>query len=534
MHKNGFTEQFDPHIKFVYSFFDRLIIRGYIQGMFDPKNVIVLLRNLGFSKHTNGVIKLLAEQLGSHIKKEAENKGVPILWRENIGGKDVCMQSYVEQNYLKEGQFGTLCIIKSMENVGTYWNKDITTKEGKLFTKMYWCNKPVSQYYIYINDKALGLCCLKISSYLPFYCQFYCNGHQYLKSQFDKRKIGYKMEDNSFIEIEDLETLKRLVNDFKGSIIESSIKQWMDIWFSFNKGERSRRSSLLIHQWFTCQSEVCSNIIFKHRGYFDKVYDKLLEKHHRIGLPDRLSKVFDLKRERKESKSTQAVYNTRACIKHWIQGNSIKMYNKGGYLLRVETTINNPGLPGAKLHKPVYEIKGYYWYGHGCNNRFLEALSEVDSSLLNDTSTKYTQTLITEKGKRIAAPDLRQKKQMALIAALLNCRYSAEWFRVKELMRYLSEDYSKTAEIRYQMQKLKERGLIEKRQKANYYRVTKEGYIWMYVSYCQLRYFVSPLLSKTIENGIRQKVDSPDEFERAVKNIHDGLSSIYQQLNIAA
>jgi len=56
----------------------------------------------------------------------------------------------------------------------------------------------------------------------------------------------------------------------------------------------------------------------------------------------------------------------------------------------------------------------------------------------------------------------------------------------------------------------------------------------MYVSYCQARYFVSPLLSKTIENGIRQKVVIPDEFERAVKNIHDGLSSIYQQLNIAA
>jgi hypothetical protein len=29
-------------------------------------------------------------------------------------------------------------------------------------------------------------------------------------------------------------------------------------------------------------------------------------------------------------------------------------------------------------------------------------------------------------------------------------------------------------------------------------------------------------------------MNSPDEFERAVKNIHDGLSSIYQQLNIAA
>jgi len=36
------------------------------------------------------------------------------------------------------------------------------------------------------------------------------------------------MDDNSFIEIEDMETLKRLVDEFKGSIIESSIKQWMD------------------------------------------------------------------------------------------------------------------------------------------------------------------------------------------------------------------------------------------------------------------------------------------------------------------
>ena len=106
--------------------------------------------------------------------------------------------------------------------------------------------------------------------------------------------------------------------------------------------------------------------------------------------------------------------------------------------------INNPGLPGAKLHKPLYDIKGYYWYGHGCNNRFLEALSEVDSSQFSETSTKYTETLITEKGKRIAAPDLRQKKQLALVAALLKCRYSSEWFRVKDLMPCLSGKLQKS------------------------------------------------------------------------------------------
>ena len=75
---------------------------------------------------------------------------------------------------------------------------------------------------------------------------------------------------------------------------------------------------------------------------------------------------------------------------------------------------------------------------HSIYPRFLEALSEVDSSQFSETSTKYTETLITEKGKRIAAPDLRQKKQLALVAALLKCRYSSEWFRVKDLMPCLS------------------------------------------------------------------------------------------------
>ncbi len=62
MHKNGFTEQFDSHIKFTYSFFDRLIIRDYIMGMFDTSKVIHLLRNLGFSKKT-GTACLLKKSL---------------------------------------------------------------------------------------------------------------------------------------------------------------------------------------------------------------------------------------------------------------------------------------------------------------------------------------------------------------------------------------------------------------------------------------------------------------------------------------
>lgn len=532
--ENKFTSEFIDHIKFSYSFFDRIIVRGYIMGMFRPASVIALLRNLGFSKHTNGVFKLFSDQLNSHIKKLAAKLDVPILWRENHGGKEMEMQSYVEEHYFDPKKLGVICIIKSLEFMGCYWNKQITTRKGSLFTKMFWLKKQVTQHYIYINDPELGFCCLKISSGFPFHCQFYCNGHWYLRRQLDKKGVGYRMHENAFLSVDDQPSMKQLIHDFKGSIIDSRIKHWANQWFRFDKGERSTCSSLLRHSWYTSQCEVCSNAIFKHQGYFNRLYGKMLEKHHRLGTPDSLSTLFELKRERTQSKSTHRVYHQKACAKFWVQGNSIKMYNKGGYSLRVETTINNPRLPGAKLQKPIFEIKGYYWYGFGCNNRYFNAIAEIDAALLGDYENEFTTAVHTEKGKRVAAPDLRDPKQVAVLALLSNPRFSTEWFRTKELMAFLSSYFSKTAEIRYQMEKLRVRGLVEKRKNANYYRVTEKGFVWINVAYSHNRYFLTPLLSGNIQKELMRTGKGLDNFELPQKHIKTGLHAIYQQLNIVA
>jgi hypothetical protein len=502
--------------------------------MFRPASVIALLRNLGFSKHTNGVFKLLSDQLNSHIKKLADKFEVPILWRENYGGKEMEMQSYVMEHYYDPKKIGVICIVKALEFMGVYWNKQITTKKGSLFSKMFWLKKQVTQHYIYINDSELGFCCLKISSGLPFHCQFYFNGHWYLRRQLDKKNIAYKMHENSFLSIDDQDYVQKLIHEFKGSIIDSRIKYWMNKWFRFDKGDRSTCSSLLNHNWYTSQCEISSNVIFKNKDFLNRTYDKILEKYHRLATPDSLSKIFELKRERKQSKSTHKVYHQKACAKFWIQGNSIKMYNKGGYLLRIETTINNPRLPGAKLQKPIFELKGYYWYGFGCNNRYFNAISEIDATLLGDYENEFTTAVHTEKGKRVAAPDLRNSKQVAVLALLSNPRFSTEWFRTKELMVYLSNHFSKTAEIRYQMEKLKVRGLIEKRKGANYYRVTEKGFTWINIAYSHNRYFLTPLLSRTLQNNIKTTGNGLDKFELTQNHIKSGLHTIYQQLNIVA
>jgi hypothetical protein len=365
-----FTDSLSQHINFSYDSLDRVILRGYIGSLFTEGSVINLLRNLGFTKHSNCVLKTFTDQFNSHVKKTAEKQDIKIHWW-GMEEKDIYHSKidFVRANYSVdeiEVSSKVICIIKSVENARTFANKEITTKEGKRFTKMYSCNKFVSHYYIYIHDETLGLCYLKMSSYLPFPCEFYINGHNYLKQQFDINGQGYKMNDNSFVEVDNLIMLKELTTNFLPSIALDRIDYWMSIFFRFDKGQRSTCSKLLSHKWYTSQTEISTNIIFKSAKFANSLFQRVLNKHHTIGLPDRLTEIFRLNKTAHNSKTTQNKYHVQACIKHWLEGNSVKCYNKSGCLLRIETTINKPDLPGLKLKKLACNLQAYYWYGVGC------------------------------------------------------------------------------------------------------------------------------------------------------------------------
>ena len=56
MNKNSFINQFAENIKFHYTSFDRVIIRGYILNFFSVACVVRFLKTMGFSRQTNGVI----------------------------------------------------------------------------------------------------------------------------------------------------------------------------------------------------------------------------------------------------------------------------------------------------------------------------------------------------------------------------------------------------------------------------------------------------------------------------------------------
>jgi len=537
---NKFTEDLGEHIDFSYTCFDRIILRGYIMGLFMEGSIIHLLRNLGFTKHSNGVLKSLSDQFNSHIKKVSDKTGVTVHWwgakeKSTYHSKiDFIKDRYKDRIDTSQRSSKIICIIKAVENSRTFANKEVTTKSGKKFTKMYSCNKFVSHYYIYIHDETLGLCYLKIASYLPFPCEFYMNGHNYLKQQFDIQGQGYKMQDNSFTRVDNLTMLDDLVLNFQPSIALARIDYWMGLFFKFDKGQKSTRSKLLSHNWYTSQTEISTNIIFKSSKFANSFFQRILNKHHTIGLPDRLTEIFGLKESVKTSKTTQNKYYVQACIKHWCEGNSVKCYNKSGCLLRVETTINKPDLPGLKLKKPACNLQAYYWYGFGCNSRYLNTISDIDiSTLSHEGFEKYQESILTKTGQRIAAPDLRKKHQMELLSLLLSSNCYVTGFRNKDLRAKLGSNW-KTAKIAYELRKLRERGAVKRLKTSHYYRLTEEGYVWLFYSFFNQAYFVNPLLSKRCKTGLRNCVANPSKIEGAYIQINKAVSLVLAELGMVA
>src|SRR3954453_13946584 len=58
-------------------------------------------------------------------------------------------------------------------------------------------------YYFYFMDEQLGLCYVRVPTWLPCRLQIYFNGHNWLAGQLRKQGIEYRLIDNAFVEIAD-------------------------------------------------------------------------------------------------------------------------------------------------------------------------------------------------------------------------------------------------------------------------------------------------------------------------------------------
>jgi hypothetical protein len=535
--KNEFLSQLKNNIEFSYTSFDRINISGWILNLFFEGQLRNYLKAAGYHSLSPTVLEQHTKQFLSHIEKIIKEKNivehwVPKLKIPNNGGK----QKFVEKEYVSKykGKGNHIyCILSDKENVRSFTSRENISQSGRKYYKIYKGRKPCKQLYFYLHDEVLGgPCYLKISSWLPFACEFNFNGHNYIKHQLDLQKIDYKMDDNCFIDIDNQDKIKEIAQKLDGRMIMERIDYWMDILFRFDKGEQSRKSKYLGHSWYCSQVEICSNYKFKSAKFCTNLFERILDKHSRMGQPDSIMRIFVVDGKMYDTKSSIKKYKGLACIKHWFRSNSIKCYNKRGNLIRIETTINHPkALKNKKLDKKLLFLSSYYWYGMECNNNMANSFALIDiSSIADENNEKYTQTVINASGKKIAAPDLRKDRQKALCKELSQAKYAINGFKNKELKQALENQFNSTAKVRHEIAKLKERGIIEKKQNSNYYKVTSFGIKWLWLTNCSRQHFSNPLLSMISKNDITKFNLQHSKIEDAYRGINTNLNNLISEL----
>jgi hypothetical protein len=76
-------------------------------------------------------------------------------------------------------------------------------------------------YYFYFIDPTLGLCYLRVPTWCPFRAQVYFNGHRWLASKLQARKIRFEMRDNAFASMADWKQAQELSDGFSVSEVHA-------------------------------------------------------------------------------------------------------------------------------------------------------------------------------------------------------------------------------------------------------------------------------------------------------------------------
>ncbi|HHB52142.1 MAG TPA: hypothetical protein ENK75_03740 [Saprospiraceae bacterium] len=93
------------------------------------------------------------------------------------------------------------------------------------------------------------------------------------------------------------------------------------------------------------------------------------------------------------------------------------------------------------------------------------------------------------------------------------------------LLRKLGKNW-KTAKIAYELRKLRERGAVEKLKSSHYYRLTREGFVWIFYSFFNNKHLLKPLLSGSYIKEKELNVSQASNIELAYSDINKAVSMI--------
>jgi hypothetical protein len=489
---NPFLVKFASSIIAVLGCQDRLIFKGYLPF----SNEAHLNR---FIDHTLRIkrkdflafAKEKAELLVTHAKDFAAWHAAPYVYLQGRHRKEDLVQQYIRQRRLSDG---LVCVLCCQETCRT-----VKLRYGDGRPRLVFTFRPQRVLYFYFLDPQFGLRHARIQTWFPFTTQVYVNGHDWLARQLHDAGIGFVQHDNAFTQVEEPAQAQSLADRFPRLDWVKILDGWVRpinplLGESWLRGQG--------YYWVIDQAEYSTDVLFKDRPALAALYPRLLDHAClHFSAQDILSFLGRRLHPRFDGEVLTDCKKDRwpgARVKHRVKNNWLKMYDKFGQVLRIETVINNPRefkvrrrvqrkgrsrMDWCPMNKGVANFYHYHEVARAANDRYLQALAVVDRP---QTSVKILDRVNKPARlgqRRRRGLNLLRMEEQRLFRAVLRGEHHINGFRNRDVqaalfgqrLRDVAEQRRRTAHVSRLLHLLRAHGLIAKVPRSHRYRVTAKG-----------------------------------------------------------
>ena len=357
--------------------------------------------------------------------------------------------------------------------------------------------------YFYFDHEQLGFMNVRLQTWFPYAIQVHLNGREWLRRQLESEKIGFCAHKNKFFQIDDYAKAQTILNAQLDS-------RWADILNGFLPTVFPMMNDILgdhlSYYWTMWQSEWASDLIVNSPEDLSSIMDSLIRHAHMTGTSTRVLRYLDRPiktdgspdfRSKDEVVTRINRFNDGVRIRHWVDNNSVKVYNEKN-VLRTEMTMNSPEKfrghrhkqgqsPDEKksrlpLRKGVADVALRAKVSSEVNDRFMKDIATLgDQTPAREIIDKITHTR-TQNGRRTRALD-PMGKDRDLLRMIADPKFRLSGITNKSLREGLTKtpwasgrtEKQLSARASRHLRLLRDHGIIKKLPGQNKYQVTTRG-----------------------------------------------------------
>jgi hypothetical protein len=481
---NAFYEHHKNSIQFGYRCFDRLLLNGLIQPFQQPERVLGFFNAYREGKRvTKKVLTKIADQFQNWLTGRSEKWGAPILEPPEGDDDESRRNKFVEKYFRDAKPNQVVAILKAREPARilvAIGDKD--NDSPHLEYKQRWVN----QFNFYVNDPHWGRMFVRMCPYFPFSARVCLNQHHWLAIRMREEGIDFQQCTNAFLKCSNPARLQELADSLTTQDLLQCGQKWLAAFTPFFS-DKERKHCGCQHRLFFSQVEYCDNLIFHRRAAVDELTQRLLDMNRMIGQPKKITTIFGRKVTKEYKGKLQTVIEDldlpNPVIRSHYGSGFVKQYVRDDRLLRTEPATNSVYDYG--VNKDVENLPQLQDRMSAIIDNYHNAQQDILESFIDRGQLrKLAEPTTLPNGKRIPGLKLDHPRQLAVMHALVRFAHIAAGssFTTAELYGPALDALGRTqseyslASFRYDLSKLRAKGLVEKIPHSRRYQLVGKGY----------------------------------------------------------